>query len=293
MCSEPVSTPVRELLLAWFADHARELPWRGGTSPWGVLVSEVMLQQTPVARVIPVWQTWLARWPVPAGLAAEPAAEAIRAWGRLGYPRRAMRLHAMATVITAEHAGQVPSTYEGLRALPGVGDYTAAAVVSFAFGGRAVVLDVNVRRFLTRFFDGQPAPPSHVTAAERVRAEALVPAESPAAWAAAAMEFGQLVCTARNPGCDRCPVADGCAWLALGRPGAQARTTKPQRYAGTDRQVRGVIVAHLHEGPATRTTLDALWPADPIQLARALDSLVADGLVDPIAPGTYALPGDG
>ena len=293
MCSEQHSTPVQDRLLAWFAGQARDLPWRGGASPWGVLVSEVMLQQTPVPRVMPVWRQWLARWPEPTGLAAEPAAEAIRAWGRLGYPRRAMRLHAAAMVITAEHGGQVPSTYEALRTLPGVGDYTAAAVVSFAFGGRAVVLDVNVRRFFARYFDGQPAPAAQVTAAERARAEALLPAEAPAAWAAATMEFGQLICTARNPACDRCPVADGCAWLSRGRPGAGTRTTKPQSYVGTDRQVRGLIVAHLHAGPAARPTLDALWPADPIQLARALDSLVADGLVDPIAPATYALPGDG
>ncbi|MDQ1250492.1 MAG: A/G-specific adenine glycosylase, partial [Actinomycetota bacterium] len=187
--SVPRSQPhLADRLLTWFDASARDLPWRGGTSPWGVLVSEVMLAQTPVARVIPVWTQWLRRWPEPANLAAEPVAEAIRAWGRLGYPRRALRLHAAAAMITADHGGRVPSDYDALRALPGFGDYTAAAVVSFAFGGRAVVLDVNVRRFLARYVDGIAAPPAHVTAVERARAEALMPTDSPASWAAATME---------------------------------------------------------------------------------------------------------
>ena len=287
---EPLDTA--GILATWFNTSRRELPWRTDPTPWGVMVSEFMLQQTPVKRVLPVWGQWLARWPTPPELAADSPAEAIRAWGRLGYPRRAMRLHAAATAITAEHGGHVPDTYEALVALPGVGDYTAAAIVSFAFGGRAVVMDVNIRRFLARYLNGQPAPPAHVTAAERTLAASLVPDAEPAVWAAATMELGQTICTARDPACDRCPVAAGCVWLAAGKPGSDQRTTRPQRYEGTDRYVRGLIMARLREGPANTQALRALWPSDPTQLDRALDSLVADGLVDPSSPARFTLPGD-
>ena len=224
--------PVRlhQPILAWYDAHARDLPWRQpGTSPWAVLVSEVMLQQTPVARVEPVYREWVARWPTPAALAAEPAGEAVRAWGRLGYPRRALRLHAAATEIAARHGGELPTTYDGLRALPGVGDYTAAAVASFAHGGRHAVLDTNVRRVLARLVGGEAEAAPAVTAAERRRAEALLP-DGPgtaARWAVAVMELGALVCTARSPGCAGCPVADRCAWLLAGRPPA----TGPRRRA--------------------------------------------------------------
>lgn len=284
---------VRDLVTQWFVRHARSLPWRETPTPWGVLVSEVMLAQTPVARVAPVWSAWLERWPTPQELAAEPLAEAIRAWGRLGYPRRAMRLHETAGVITDEYSGVVPADYATLCTLPGVGDYTAAAVVSFAYQGRAVVLDVNVRRLFARYFFGEPTAPTHVTAADRRFADGLAPIEPAAAaqWAAATMELGQVVCTARNPDCGHCPLAPGCVWLAAGRPGAAARTTRRQAYFGTDRYVRGLIMARLHDGPARRTELDVLWN-DPDQAARALDSLVADGLVDPYASDEFALPGD-
>ena len=256
------------------------------------MVSEFMLQQTPVSRVLPVWEQWLARWPTAPDLAAVSPAEAIRAWGRLGYPRRAIRLHAASAAITEHHGGRVPDTYDELVALPGVGDYTAAAIVSFAFGGRAVVMDVNIRRFFARYFRGEPAAPAHVTSAERELANAMVPLADPAIWAAATMELGQTVCTARDPACDRCPVATSCAWLAAGKPGAEQRTTRPQKYEGTDRYVRGLVMARLREGAATTTELRALWPSDPIQLDRALDSLVTDGLVDPVGQERFALPGD-
>lgn len=285
--TETLTGPTR----AWFERNARELPWRTDPDPWGVLVSEVMLAQTPVARVEPVWREWMTRWPTPADLAAATPADALRAWGRLGYPRRALRLHASATAIVTTHGGRVPSTYEDLRALPGVGDYTAGAVISFAYGGRAVVLDVNVRRLLTRVLDGIAAPPGHVTAAERQRAEALLPASGAAEWAIASMELGAVICTARNPRCQDCPLAQQCLWLARGRPGLGQRTTKRQTYQGTDRQARGRIMAALRESetPVSRENLDALWHA-PDQLSRALDGLVVDGLVDPVGPYTYALP---
>ena len=201
-------TELATVVIDWYHRHARDLPWRrADASPWGVMVSEFMLQQTPVARVLQPWQQWLVRWPTPAALAAEPVGEAVRAWGRLGYPRRAQRLHAAATVITERHGGQVPQGLDELMALPGVGAYTAGAVTAFAFGRRAVVLDTNVRRVLARALDGVALPHPHQTVAEVRRAEALVPQDDAeaASWAAASMELGALVCTARSPRCGECP----------------------------------------------------------------------------------------
>src|SRR4051794_25960759 len=186
-------------LLEWYDAHARDLPWRRpDATPWGVLVSEFMLQQTPVARVLPVFDAWLERWPRPADLAAEPSGEAIRAWGRLGYPRRAIRLHAAATAITLRHGGEVPDAYAALRGLPGVGDYTASAVLAFAFGRRATVLDTNVRRVLARLVSGRESAKPTVTVAERSLAIHLLPADEPTAatWSVALMELGALVCRA-------------------------------------------------------------------------------------------------
>ena len=254
-----MTTPYTEPVLAWFSRHARDLPWRGpGATPWSVLVSEIMLQQTPVARVVPAHQSWLARWPTPAALAAEPAGEAIRQWGRLGYPRRALRLHETATIVTARHGGTVPDDIDALLALPGIGSYTAAAVASFAYGQRHAVLDTNVRRVLARLVDGQPRPRSTPSPAERRMAESLLPAEPAVAarWSVAVMELGALVCTAASPRCAECPVARHCAWLAAGRPpeAAELVRRRAQRYDGTDRQCRGRLLAVLRDGggPATR-----------------------------------------
>ncbi|MBV9205351.1 MAG: A/G-specific adenine glycosylase [Actinobacteria bacterium] len=292
-----MSTPYAGPVLAWYARHARDLPWRApGTTPWSVLVSEIMLQQTPVSRVLPEYLRWLARWPTPAALAAEPAGEAIRQWGRLGYPRRALRLHETATILTTRHGGAVPADLEALLALPGIGRYTAAAVASFAFGQRHAVLDTNVRRVLARLVAGQPLAPGAPSAAERRLAESLLPAEPAVAarWSVAAMELGALVCTAAGPRCGGCPVAAQCAWLAAGRPGVGAGSAghRTQRYDGTDRQCRGRLLAVLRDSgaPVSRAGFDAVW-AEPAQLARALDGLVADGLVDPLPGGRYALPG--
>src|SRR5690242_2467685 len=182
------------------------------------MVSEFMLQQTSVARVLPVYDTWLERWPTPADLAAEPSGEAVRAWGRLGYPRRALRLHACAVAITEQHGGEVPDTREELLTLPGVGDYTAAAIASFAFGRAHAVLDTNVRRVLGRAVSGVEFPAASVTRAERELATALVPEQDPEVWAVAVMELGALVCTAAAPRCGACPVASSCAWQRAGRP---------------------------------------------------------------------------
>ncbi|WP_308220263.1 A/G-specific adenine glycosylase [Kineococcus sp. TRM81007] len=282
-------------VLDWYAVCARDLPWReAGCSPWGVLVSEVMLQQTPVARVLPRWQEWLERWPTPAALAAEPPGEAVRAWDRLGYPRRALRLHAAATAITAEHGGEVPEDHDVLLALPGIGAYTAAAVAAFAFRRRHAVVDTNVRRVQARAVTGAAEPAPALTAAETRLAVALLPEdpETAARWSVGVMELGALVCTARAPRCPACPLLDRCAWVVAGRPAHTGPARRAQRWAGTDRQVRGRLLAVLRatDGPVEAADLDAAWPGDAVQRARCLDGLVADGLVEPLPDGTFALP---
>lgn len=289
------ASPLHPPTLAWYAACARDLPWRTeDREPWGVLVSEVMLQQTPVDRVVPAWEAWLARWPVPAALAADAPGEAVRMWGRLGYPRRALRLHAAATACVERFEGRVPATYDELRSLPGVGDYTAAAVLAFAYRRRAVVLDTNVRRVLARLLDGAEHPRPSVTVAERERAGSVLPDDdvTAATWSVALMELGALVCTASSPGCERCPVQGSCAWVAAGRPAYDGPARPVQRFAGTDRQVRGLLMAVLREagGPVPKAALDAVW-ADAVQRERALDGLVADGLADPLPDGRFALPG--
>jgi A/G-specific adenine glycosylase len=258
-----------------------------------VLVSEVMLQQTPVSRVLPVYESWLARWPTPASLADDSPGEAVRAWGRLGYPRRALRLHAAATTIVACHAGVVPDDLAALRALPGVGDYTAAAVAAFAYRQRVPVLDTNVRRVLARQQRGSAAGPAHLTRAERDLAERLLPPDpaTAARWSVAVMELGALVCTAVAPRCDACPLVPRCAWLAAGRP-APATPRRAQPFAGTDRQVRGLLLADVRDAaaPVPAAALASLWP-DQVQRERALASLLADGLLARDEDGGLRLPG--
>ncbi len=280
-------TPV----LSWYAEHARELPWRGPeATPWAVMVSEFMLQQTPVARVLPVFDSWLATWPTPGALADAPSGEAVRAWGRLGYPRRALRLHAAATAILERHGGEVPAEYADLVALPGVGDYTASAIASFAFGRRHAVLDTNVRRVLARAVSGVEFPATAVSRAERAVAESLVPDDEPGTWAVAVMELGALVCTANAPACGACPVQDRCAWVRAGRPAYDGPPRRGQAWAGTDRMVRGRLMAVLRdaEGSVARPRLEQAWD-EPVQRERALASLLADGLVVEV-DGRYALP---
>lgn len=250
-----------------------------------------MLQQTPVDRVLPEWIAWLRRWPAPSALAADAPSEAIRAWGRLGYPRRALRLHEAASSIARDHADLVPADEAALRALPGIGDYTAGAVRAFAYGQRALALDTNVRRVIARHDHGQEYPADSITRAEREYADAIQPRRDGAAWMAAVMELGALVCTARQPACERCPVASTCRWLALGRP-AGAPPRRQAKYAGSDRQARGALLAVLREagGPVRQADLDRAWP-DATQRARALDGLVADGLIAPAGRRAWTLPG--
>lgn len=277
-----LTSQVIEAICAWFDANGRDLPWRRpGTSAWGVLVSEVMSQQTPMSRVIGPWHEWMNRWPTPDDLAEEDSGEAVAAWGRLGYPRRALRLHSCAVTIATEHDGVVPNSYDELVALPGIGDYTASAVVSFAFGGRATVLDTNVRRLIARAESGIANCPTSVTRAERIVADALVPDEDvrAAKWAVASMELGALVCTARSPQCEVCPIRDGCRWVIDGRPdNAPARRGQP--WKGTDRQCRGVIMDVVRNSPRGVKVQMALsaWP-EPDQASRCLESLLDDGLV--------------
>jgi A/G-specific adenine glycosylase len=278
----------------WFGRSARDLPWRRpGFSPWGILVSEVMLQQTPALRVIEPLAEWLRRWPTAADLAAEPAGEAVRAWGRLGYPRRALRLHACAVAIVERHGGVVPDSVDCLLALPGIGDYTARAVAAFAYGKRHPVVDTNIRRVLARAVGGQaqPAPPS--TARDLAAMDALLPEDAQAAqrFNAGMMELGAVICTSSSPHCDDCPIAELCAWRQAGYPRyTGARRAVQKRYEGSDRQVRGVILHELRaaDGAVASVRLQQLWP-DAAQRDRALASLVADGLA--VAVGdSYRLP---
>ncbi|HEY7224387.1 MAG TPA: A/G-specific adenine glycosylase [Micromonosporaceae bacterium] len=283
-----------ERALRWYDSAARDLPWRRrGTSAWGVLVSEVMLQQTPVARVQPVYEEWLARWPTPAHLAVEPAGEAIRAWGRLGYPRRALRLHECAVQISARYGGVVPREVPELLSLPGVGAYTARAVAAFAYGAREPVVDTNVRRLLARAHRGRADAGPATTAADLAAVAALLPsgAARAARASAAFMELGALVCTARQPACGACPLRVDCAWLHAGRPSAVIRRSA-QRYLGTDRQARGVLLGLCRERsePVAAHVLATAWP-DPEQAQRALAGLLADGLLVRLDSAWCGLPG--
>lgn len=278
----------------WFRRAGRDLPWRDpGCTPWGVFVSEVMAQQTPLSRVEPVWREWLARWPTPADLAAAAPGDAVRAWGRLGYPRRALRLHEAATAMVERHAGAVPDSPHELLALPGVGAYTAAAVSCFAFGLPEVVVDTNVRRVLARVVQGRAFPSPALVRAESDLAAACLPADRLEAntWNVAVMELGALVCAARGPRCDACPIADLCAWNLAGRPPHDGPARRGQAWHGTDRQVRGELLRRLRDAPRA-VGLERLEDAGPdqAQVMRCLDSLVADGLVQPLPRSRFRLP---
>lgn len=285
---------IAEPVVSWFGVHGRDLPWRRpGFTAWGTLVSEFMLQQTPVVRVVPRLEAWLARWPTPADLAAVPVSEALRAWDRLGYPRRAMYLHACAVAITERHGGVVPETVPELLALPGVGDYTARAVAAFAYGHRHPVVDTNVRRVLARAVAGraEAGPPS--TKRDLSAMEAVLPESRADARLtnAAVMELGALVCTARSPRCETCPIAHLCAWRLAGYPVYEGKPAPVQKkFEGSDRQARGLIMAELRasELPITAADIQAVWP-DAVQRDRALAGLLRDGLAVLDCDG-YSLP---
>lgn len=280
-------------LIAWYAENARDLPWRReGFGAWGTLVSEFMLQQTPVARVIPHLEAWLERWPTPTALAADAPAEAVRQWANLGYPRRALWLHRAAVEIRDRHAGVVPRDVDALLALTGIGDYTARAVAVFAYGDHHPVVDTNTRRVLARAVAGrsQPSAPSR---RDLVDMTAILPAEvsESAIVNAATMELGATVCTARSPRCEACPLRELCRWRALGYPDTGDERRRQARYEGSDRQARGLALRMLREAAPAAVPLDTVlsdWP-DALQRDRALASLLADGLAEASA-GMLRLP---
>ena len=284
-------------VLDWYAENGRDLPWRASdVGAWGVLVCEVMSHQTPVARVLPAWQAWLRRWPQPADLARDSPGEAVRMWDRLGYPRRALRLHEAAVAITEEHGGVVPAGHDELLRLPGVGPYTAAATAAFASGARTVVLDVNVRRVLARVHEAAATLSGAPTRAEVERARDLLPGDPARSvrWNAAVMELGALVCRARRPLCGQCPLQDRCAWrssAAAATGAVPARTTRPQAWVGTDRYVRGLLLTVLRAAPGTVPAehLETEWH-DSVQVGRCLTGLLEDGLAEAVTGG-YRLPG--
>ncbi|MFI9810517.1 HhH-GPD family protein [Saccharothrix variisporea] len=283
-----------QTLIDWFADTARDLPWRRpDRTAWGVLVSEIMLQQTPVARVEPIWHEWLERWPKPSAMAEASQGEVLRAWGKLGYPRRALRLHAAAQAIAADHNDVVPDDVDTLLALPGIGAYTARAVAAFAYGQKVPVVDTNVRRVVARAVHGagDAGPPS--TTKDMRDVEVLLPEEDAAVFSAALMELGAIVCTARSPRCADCPVFETCAWQLNGRPAYDGPAKAVQKFAGTDRQVRGLLLDVLRgtTEPVEKVRLDRVW-SDAGQRDRCLDSLLVDGLVEQTADGRFALPGE-
>lgn len=280
-------------LIAWYRDNARDLPWRAeGFGAWGVLVSEFMLQQTPVARVIPLLEAWLTRWPTPAALADDPPSAAVAQWANLGYPRRALWLHRAAVEIRDRHDGVVPREVDALLALTGIGDYTARAVAVFAYGERHPVVDTNTRRVIARAVDGrsQPGPPAR---GDLAAMEALLPRDDQDAAIvnAAMMELGAVVCTARAARCDACPISALCAWRAADYPDTGDLRRKQAAYEGSDRQARGAVLHALRAAPSHTVPADELvadWP-DPVQRDRAIDSLIVDGLVEAV-DGSLRLP---
>jgi A/G-specific adenine glycosylase len=283
-------------LSRWYGQAQRDLPWRrADVTPWQILVSEFMLQQTPVARVEPIWLAWVARWPTPSATAAASAADVLRAWGKLGYPRRAKRLHECATVIAERFNDAVPSDVETLLTLPGIGAYTARAIACFAYGQRVPVVDTNVRRVVARAVHGRAEAAASSSPHDLIDVEALLPndADSPQ-FSAALMELGATVCTARAPRCGMCPLSV-CAWRSRDYPMGTSSARRVQRYAGTDRQVRGRLLDVLrgNDSPVTRAELDIAWLTDTAQRDRALDSLLVDGLVELTADGRFALAGEG
>ena len=294
MFTNPTAEASRSLLIDlphWFAAHQRNLPMRAqGVSDWGTLVFEIMSQQTPISRVQPIWLEWMERWPTPADLATASSADIIVAWANLGYPSRALRLKACAAAIVEKHDGEVPLTMKELTLLPGVGTYTASALLAFRHGIRVPVLDTNVRRVLVRFLDGREFPP-HTTPskAETMRAEALLPEDGhrAAEVSLSLMEFGALVCTQLSPSCDECTISNNCAWALAGFPKDEKRPT-PQPYVGTDRQARGRIMkalraAHFEgtDGLTKRRVLDVarIDGGDRYQPTRVYRALLKDGMI--------------
>ncbi len=291
--------------MEWGERARRDLPWRHTRDPWAILVSEVMLAQTQVSRVIPRWQEFLARWPTPKACAGAPIAEVIGGWNGLGYNRRAVFLHRAAVAIATRHGGVVPADRAALEALPGVGAYTARAILVFAFGHPVGVVETNTARVLARGVAGSRLTRSAV----QDLADRMVPPAAGWAWNQAMLDLGATVCIARRPACGACPLGPRpgrpdrpglCAW---GRHGGSdpaagsAGTSRPQStFAGSDRQGRGRLLAHLAGEPGgAPLTPDAFaavagWPDQPARVGRAVHTLVEDGLAVLGPDGALSLP---
>jgi A/G-specific adenine glycosylase len=291
---DPVPAPGwQPAVLRWGDDERRDLPWRATRDPWAILVSEAMLQQTQVTRVVPRYHAFLARFPTPTACAAAPAGEVVVAWAGLGYNRRAVQLHRAASTIAAEHGGVVPDSLAELQALPGIGPYTARAVLAFAHERDVGVVDTNAARVLARTA-GRPLRPREAQAI----ADAAVPPGRGWAWNQAMLDLGATICRARAPRCDACPARPSCAWSQAGCPepdpavGSAGVPGRQSRFDGSDRQGRGRLVDVLRAGPIPPTQLPTAmgWPDDPDRAARVVLGMLADGLVVRTSAGSYALP---
>lgn len=271
-------------------EELRALPWRAVRDPWPVLVSELMLQQTQASRVVDPYRAFLRRFPTPAACARAPVAEVVRAWSGLGYNRRAVHLHAVARTVVRDHGGIVPDDLDALQALPGVGPYTARAVLAFAFERPVAVVDVNVGRVLTRAVAGTPMSPRAV----QELADDLVPASRAWLWNQAILDIGATRCTARRPRCDECTLRRLCAWRGSGpaAPDPAASAARQGRFEGSDRQGRGRLLAALRVGAVAPSAVATAcgWPDDAGRARRAADGLVRDGLARRGARGTLGLP---
>ena len=264
---------LRALLLRWGAASLRDLPWRRTRDGWTILVSETMLQQTQVVRVVERLPLFLERFATPAICAAAPAGAVVDAWAGLGYNRRALLLHRAATVIVEQHGGRIPEETETLEALPGVGPYTARAVRAFAHELPAAVLDTNVGRFLARLHGRAFSPREAQT-----RADELAPPDEPWMWNQTLIEVGALVCTTRSPRCDACPVRSHCRWQGVGADpavGSAAVSRRQAAFEGSDRQLRGRLVDAMRRGPVDRETVDTMLGE---RRADVVAGLVRDGL---------------
>jgi A/G-specific adenine glycosylase len=280
MASPPSLRSGQQRILDWYTAEGRQLGWRRTRDPYAILVSEVMLQQTQAARVEPAWRAFLERFPTVAALAGAPLADVLTAWRGLGYNRRAVNLHRCAVALCERGSATVPDDFAALRALPGIGDYTARAVLVFAFGRPMAPVDTNIARVLARLVACRPLSRSE---AQRV-ADDAVPAEKAAAWTHALMDLGARVCTARSPRCDECPVSTCCAWRTCGGPDPAAQgehRPRPQgRFAGSDRFHRGRLVDALRAGPVPRALLATAAQGSTLRAERIAAALVADGLAE-------------
>lgn len=261
-------------LLAWAADEGRDLPWRRTRDPWSILVSELMLQQTQVVRVVPKYEAFLERFPTPSACAAQPVSAVIESWAGLGYNRRAVNLHRAATVVAEEHDGRLPDDLDGLLALAGIGPYTARAVLVFAHERDVGVVDTNVARILARWH-GSTLSPREL----QQHADHHVPSGRAWAWNQAMFDLGAGLCGSRSPACDECPVQDHCAWRGRGVDPARP-VPKQSTFEGSDRQGRGRLVDALRERSVGDDELAAVmgWPDDEARALRVAATLVDDGL---------------